>query len=97
MLDVLNHRFVFMKQLGKRVKDRVYRCLLKRDDIYPFTKLNISEYMAFYEMFVGRDSDIIETATFVYLFLFGGTPSFPSAKAIIEQTNGPIHKQRLAL
>lgn len=86
-----------MKQLGKKLKDRIYRCLLKRDDIHPFAKININEYMAFYEMFVGRDSELIETATFVYLLLFGDNPSFSAARSVIEQTNGPLHKQRLAV
>lgn len=53
--------------------------------------------MAFYEMFIGRDASIIDTTAFVYLLLFGDSPSFAAAKSIIEQTNGPIHKQRLAL
>jgi hypothetical protein len=97
LLDVLNHRFAFMKQMGRRLRDWIYRCLLKRDDLHPLSKLNLQEYMAFYEMLVGRDANIVDTATFIYLLLFHETPSFSSAKAVIEQTNGPIHKQRAAL
>jgi hypothetical protein len=41
MLDVLNHRFSFMKQLNRRIKDRLYRCLFKRDEIHAFTKINL--------------------------------------------------------
>jgi hypothetical protein len=53
--------------------------------------------MTFYEMFIGRDAGVIETAAFIYLFLFGDSPSFTAGKSIIEQSNGPIHKQRSAL
>lgn len=98
LLDVLNHRFAFMKQLGRKLRDRIYRCLLKRDDLHPLSKVNLQEYMAFYEMLVGRDANIVDTATFVYLLLFHDeTPSFLAAKSVIEQTNGPLHKQRAAL
>jgi hypothetical protein len=97
LLDVLNHRFAFMKQMGRRLRDRVYRCLLKRDELHPLSKINLQDYMAFYEMLVGRDANIVDTATFVYILLFQDTPSFSSAKAVIEQTNGPLHKQRAAL
>ena len=77
LIDVLNHRFSFMKQLNRRLKDNVFRCLLKRDDIHSLTKINVQEYMRFYEMFIGRDSNLVETATFIYLILFGNSaPSF---------------------
>jgi hypothetical protein len=48
-------------------------------------------------MFVGRDATVIDTAAFVYLLLFSESASFAAGKAVIEQTNGPIHKQRAAI
>jgi hypothetical protein len=53
--------------------------------------------MNFYEMFVGRDASVVDTAAFIYLLLFADSPSFAAGKHIIEQTHGPIHKQRTAL
>lgn len=77
LIDVLNHRFSFMKQLNRRLRDNVYRCLLKRDEIHSLTKINVQEYMRFYEMFIARDANLVETATFIYLILFGNSqPSF---------------------
>ena len=48
-------------------------------------------------MFVGRDAILIDTAAFVYLLLFSESASFAAGKAVIEQTNGPIHKKRAAI
>jgi hypothetical protein len=41
LLDVLNHRFAFMKQLGKRLRDRIYSCLFRRDDLHALAKINV--------------------------------------------------------
>lgn len=48
LIDVLNHRFSFMKQINRRLKDNIYRSLFKRDDIHPLTKINVQEYILFY-------------------------------------------------
>jgi len=47
MVDVLNHRFAFMKQLGRRLRERIYRCLFRRDDFHILSKINLQEYMSF--------------------------------------------------
>jgi hypothetical protein len=58
LIDVLNHRFTFMKQVNRRLRDNIYRCLLKRDDIHVLSKISVQEYIRFYEMFVGRDAGL---------------------------------------
>ncbi len=40
LLDIITHRFNFLKNLTKRVRDNIYRSLLGRD-ISEFTKINI--------------------------------------------------------
>jgi hypothetical protein len=53
--------------------------------------------MRFCEIFIGRDASVAETATFIYLILFGGSqPTYELGKTIISQTNGPLYKQKIA-
>ncbi len=53
--------------------------------------------MRFCEIFIGRDASIADTATFIYLILFGGyQPSVQLGRSIISQTNGPLYKQKVA-
>jgi hypothetical protein len=55
LLDIITHRFGFLKTMSKRVRENLYRSLFRRE-INPLTKINIQEYMKINEMFVGRDA-----------------------------------------
>lgn len=41
LLDIITHRFNFMKNMSKRTRENIYRSLLGRTDINPLTKINI--------------------------------------------------------
>ncbi len=70
---------------------------MRSEDINELTKINLNQYMRFCEIFIGRDASVAETATFIYLILFGGSqPTYELGKTIISQTNGPLYKQKIA-
>lgn len=98
LLDIITHRFGFMKAIGGRMRDAIYRCLLGRENVNMLTKINVQEYMRFCELFVGRDAGPVETATFLYLLLFNGQhPNLESVQQALLQLKAPILKQRLFL
>ena len=80
LLDIITHRFGFMKAIGGRMRDHIYRCLLGRENVNILTKINVQEYMRFCEMFLGRDAGSPEIATFLYLLFFNG--QIPSLESV---------------
>ena len=44
LLDIITHRFNFLKTINKKMRNSIYRSLLGRQ-VNPLTKINIQEYM----------------------------------------------------
>ena len=80
LLDIITHRFQFLKTMNKRVRSHLYFSLLGRE-VNSLTKINLQEYMKISSMFVGKDAGSHEVAVFMCVFLFGEkAPSFTLAR-----------------
>lgn len=70
LLDILTHRFQFLKKMKKKGRDLVFKIILGEQALRPLFKINIQDYIKFIQLFVSRDADCSVTSMFIFKFLF---------------------------
>lgn len=92
LLDVLTHRFSFLKSLSSCTRNKLYWAVFQRE-VTALSKISINEYLKFSEIFIGRDADPTALSSFIYLFLFGHQPpQVEKVTMIIAKLKGPSSK-----
>lgn len=70
LLDIVIHRFEFLKAMKKKARDLVFEILLGVEGVSTYYKINIHEYIKFNQLFVSRDAEPAQLAMFIFAFLF---------------------------
>ncbi len=94
LLDILEHRFGFLSNLKKKIKNCIFKSLLGCDEIYSYSKLKIHEYIRFLQLFVYRDASTHELSFFIFNFLFREQEevSYQNAKKMLNFLGGDSSK-----
>ena len=93
-MDIVVHRFEFLKKLKKKIRELIFKVILSMDEIPTYYKINIHEYLKFTQLFVSRDAEPNFLTMFMLTFLFKESReiSFDGAMAVLDQIDGPVSK-----
>lgn len=70
LLEILIHRFDFLKKMKRKARDSIFKILLGVESLSPIFKISIQDYIKFIQLFISRDADTSLVAIFAFKFLF---------------------------
>jgi hypothetical protein len=70
LLEVVIHRFDFLKKMKKKGRELIFRILLGEQSRQPMFKINIQDYIKLIQIFVSRDAEPPFLSMFIFRFLF---------------------------
>lgn len=70
MVDIVVHRYEFLKKMKKKARDSILKIILGEDELTPVTKMNIQDYIKFVQLLISRDAESTLVAMFLFMFLF---------------------------